>query len=44
MYLLFTGDIKNVMTEKSPIGMKDVKWHTHNATIGFLVAGTYKFN
>jgi hypothetical protein len=39
MHLLFTGDVKNVMTEKSPIGMKDVKWYTHNATIGFLVAG-----
>jgi hypothetical protein len=39
MHLLFTGDVKNVMTEKSPIGMKDVKWYTHNSTIGFLVAG-----
>jgi hypothetical protein len=39
IHLLFTGDVKNVVTEKSPIGMKDVKWYTHNATIGFLVAG-----
>jgi microtubule-associated protein-like 1/2 len=39
MCFLFTGDIKNFMTEKSRIGMKDVKWYTHNATVGFLVAG-----
>jgi hypothetical protein len=42
MCLLFTGDIKNVVTEKSPIGMKDVKWYTHNSTLGFLVAGKSK--
>ncbi|XP_069683822.1 echinoderm microtubule-associated protein-like CG42247 isoform X1 [Periplaneta americana] len=40
-YDLVFWDIKNVVTEKSPIGMKDVKWYTHNATVGFLVAGIW---
>lgn len=27
--------------EKSPVAMKDVKWLTHNCTVGFLVAGIW---
>lgn len=36
-----SGDLKNLSVEKSAVAMKDVKWHTHNATVGFLVAGLY---
>lgn len=35
----FPGDVKSLSPEKSPIVMKDVKWYTHNCTVGFMVAG-----
>lgn len=37
----FVGDVKSLSPEKSPIAMKDVKWYTHNATVGFMVAGMW---
>lgn len=37
--VFFIGDVKSLSPEKSPIAMKDVKWYTHNSTVGFLVAG-----
>lgn len=37
--LFVAGDIKSLSPEKSPIAMKDVKWHTHNSSVGFLVSG-----
>lgn len=40
LIILFAGDIKSLSPEKSPIAMKDVKWSTYNATVGFLVSGT----
>jgi echinoderm microtubule-associated protein-like 1/2 len=38
--LLF-WDVKSLSPEKSPIAMKDVKWLTHNCTVGFMVAGQW---
>ncbi|KAJ8947729.1 hypothetical protein NQ318_017990 [Aromia moschata] len=38
---LFSGDVKSLSPEKSPIAMKDVKWYTHNATVGFMVSGMW---
>lgn len=35
------GDVRSLSPEKSPIAMKDVKWMTHNCTVGFLVAGMW---
>lgn len=35
--LLF-WDVKSLSPEKSPIAMKDIKWLTHNSTVGFLVS------
>ncbi|XP_054286696.1 echinoderm microtubule-associated protein-like CG42247 isoform X2 [Macrosteles quadrilineatus] len=40
-YDLTFWDLKNLSVEKSAVAMKDVKWHTHNATVGFLVAGIW---
>ena len=34
-----TGDVKALSSEKSPLIMKDVKWYTHNCTVGYLVSG-----
>lgn len=38
--LLF-WDVKALCAERSPIAMKDVKWLTHNCTIGFTVGGMW---
>uniref|UniRef100_T1GP14 WD repeat-containing protein 55 homolog n=1 Tax=Megaselia scalaris TaxID=36166 RepID=T1GP14_MEGSC len=38
--LLF-WDAKSLSPERSPIAMKDVKWLTHNCTVGFMVAGMW---
>lgn len=35
------GDVKTLAPEKSPIAMRDVKWATHNATVGFMVCGVW---
>ena len=35
---LLYWDIKSMSPEKSPIAMKDIKWLTHNSTVGFLVS------
>lgn len=35
------GDVKSLSPERSPIAMKDIKWLTHNCTVGFLVAGVW---
>ncbi|GLV35997.1 Doublecortin-domain-containing echinoderm-microtubule-associated protein [Carabus blaptoides fortunei] len=40
-YDLSFWDIKSLSPEKSPIAMKDVKWYTHNSTIGFMVHGMW---
>lgn len=37
------GDVKGLIQEKSASAMKDVKWYTYNATIGYLVSGNYIF-
>lgn len=37
------GDVKGLIQEKSAAAMKDVKWYTYNATIGYLVSGNYIF-
>lgn len=36
-----TGDVKSLSPERSPMAMKDVKWLTHNCTVGFMVAGMW---
>ncbi|CAO1399612.1 unnamed protein product [Diamesa hyperborea] len=38
--LLF-WDVKALSAEKSPVAMKDIKWLTHNCTIGFMVGGMW---
>ncbi|KAF6215574.1 hypothetical protein GE061_010330 [Apolygus lucorum] len=40
-YDLTFWDVKTLTTEKSPVAMKDVKWYTHNCTVGFLVGGIW---
>ncbi|XP_060529282.1 echinoderm microtubule-associated protein-like CG42247 isoform X2 [Cylas formicarius] len=40
-YDLAFWDVKSLSPEKSPIAMKDVKWYTHNSTVGFMVAGMW---
>ncbi|XP_044008324.1 echinoderm microtubule-associated protein-like CG42247 isoform X1 [Aphidius gifuensis] len=40
-YDLVFWDIKALQSEKSPIVMKDVKWHTHNCTVGYMVSGMW---
>ncbi|XP_076265445.1 doublecortin-domain-containing echinoderm-microtubule-associated protein isoform X2 [Rhynchophorus ferrugineus] len=40
-YDLSFWDVKSLSPEKSPIAMKDVKWYTHNSTVGFMVAGVW---
>lgn len=35
------GDVRSLSPERSPIAMKDVKWLTHNCTVGFLVGGMW---
>ncbi|XP_014242237.2 echinoderm microtubule-associated protein-like CG42247 isoform X2 [Cimex lectularius] len=40
-YDLTFWDVKTLTSEKSPITMKDVKWYTHNSTVGFLVSGIW---
>lgn len=38
--LLF-WDVKSLAPEKSPIAMKDVKWASHNCTVGYFMAGMW---
>lgn len=38
--LLF-WDVKALAAERSPLAMKDVKWLTHNCTVGFHVGGMW---
>ncbi|KAL1502858.1 hypothetical protein ABEB36_007938 [Hypothenemus hampei] len=40
-YDLSFWDVKTLTPEKSPIAMKDVKWYTHNSTVGFMVSGIW---
>ncbi|XP_072377492.1 echinoderm microtubule-associated protein-like CG42247 isoform X2 [Diabrotica undecimpunctata] len=40
-YDLSFWDVKTLSPEKSPIAVKDVKWFTHNSTVGFLTAGIW---
>ncbi|KAI5709816.1 hypothetical protein M8J75_003490 [Diaphorina citri] len=40
-YDLTFWDVKTLTPEKSPIAMKDVKWYTFNATVGYLVSGIW---
>lgn len=42
--IFILGDVKSLSPEKSPIAMKDVKWHSHNATVGFLVSGKLSYS
>lgn len=37
--LSLLGDVKVLSSEKSPLVMKDVKWYTHNCTVGYMVSG-----
>lgn len=39
--LFQSGDTRSLSPERSPILMRDVKWLTHNCTVGFLVAGMW---
>jgi len=39
MQIFFLGDVKVLSSEKSPLVMKDVKWYTHNCTVGYMVSG-----
>lgn len=41
MIQIFLGDTRSLSPERSPILMRDVKWLTHNCTVGFLVAGMW---
>ncbi|XP_063236726.1 echinoderm microtubule-associated protein-like CG42247 [Bacillus rossius redtenbacheri] len=34
-------DVKALIAEKSPAAMKDVKWHSHSCTVGYMVAGIW---
>lgn len=36
-----SGDVKGLIQEKSATAMKDVKWYTYNASVGYLIAGKY---
>ncbi|XP_023245249.1 echinoderm microtubule-associated protein-like CG42247, partial [Copidosoma floridanum] len=40
-YDLVFWDVKALSSEKSPLIMKDVKWYTHNCTVGYLVSGMW---
>ncbi|XP_067208304.1 echinoderm microtubule-associated protein-like CG42247 isoform X2 [Linepithema humile] len=40
-YDLVFWDVKVLSSEKSPLVMKDVKWHTHNCTVGYMVSGQW---
>uniref|UniRef100_A0A2H8TVI9 Echinoderm microtubule-associated protein-like CG42247 n=1 Tax=Melanaphis sacchari TaxID=742174 RepID=A0A2H8TVI9_9HEMI len=40
-YDLVFWDVKGLIQEKSASAMKDVKWYTYNATIGYLVSGIW---
>lgn len=37
--MFFLGDVKGLIQEKSASAMKDVKWYTYNASVGYLVSG-----
>lgn len=38
-YDLLFWDVKVLSSEKSPLVMKDVKWYTHNCTVGYMTSG-----
>lgn len=38
---IFTGDVRSLSPERSPIAMKDIKWLSQNCTVGYLVAGMW---
>ncbi|XP_043497504.1 echinoderm microtubule-associated protein-like CG42247 [Polistes fuscatus] len=40
-YDLVFWDVKALSSEKSPLVMKDVKWHTYNCTVGYMVSGMW---
>ncbi|CAB0043396.1 unnamed protein product [Trichogramma brassicae] len=40
-YDLVFWDVKALSSEKSPLIMKDVKWYTHNCTVGYMVSGMW---
>ncbi|XP_043269813.1 echinoderm microtubule-associated protein-like CG42247 [Venturia canescens] len=40
-YDLVFWDVKALSSEKSPLVMKDVKWYTHNCTVGYMVSGMW---
>ncbi|XP_070150005.1 echinoderm microtubule-associated protein-like CG42247 isoform X1 [Polyergus mexicanus] len=40
-YDLVFWDVKVLSSEKSPLIMKDVKWYTHNCTVGYMVSGQW---
>ncbi|EFN79049.1 Echinoderm microtubule-associated protein-like CG13466 [Harpegnathos saltator] len=40
-YDLVFWDVKVLSSEKSPLVMKDVKWYTHNCTVGYMVSGMW---
>ncbi|KAK7790247.1 hypothetical protein R5R35_001049 [Gryllus longicercus] len=40
-YDLVFWDVKALQAEKSAVAMKDIKWYSHNSTVGFLVAGIW---
>ncbi|KAL0108243.1 hypothetical protein PUN28_015057 [Cardiocondyla obscurior] len=40
-YDLLFWDVKVLSSEKSPLVMKDVKWYTHNCTVGYMVSGQW---
>ncbi|XP_072750325.1 echinoderm microtubule-associated protein-like CG42247 isoform X2 [Anoplolepis gracilipes] len=40
-YDLVFWDVKVLSSEKSPLVMKDVKWYTHNCTVGYMVSGQW---
>jgi len=43
LYIFVLGDVKGLIQEKSAPSMKDVKWYTYNASIGYLVSGKLLF-
>lgn len=40
-YDLLFWDVKVLSSEKSPLVMKDVKWYTHNCTVGYMTSGQW---
>ncbi|XP_012522532.1 echinoderm microtubule-associated protein-like CG42247 isoform X1 [Monomorium pharaonis] len=40
-YDLLFWDVKVLSSEKSPLVMKDVKWYSHNCTVGYMTSGQW---